>query len=517
MRSIACPNLQLLHIYNAFYGKLSGHDCEDPVTQLRDQIPTCFSKNAPAIIRETCQGQQSCDLYAEDSLYHDPCPTVNKYMFVSFTCQGRSGLSERLKMFEEKEKLQNLMFIKQVTKEMLPQLRHETATAPKIMKAIVCSGQSGSVFCPELKLLRIKTAFYGKEKGRDCLGKQTNDTAPTCYARDTIMTVKNMCEGQQSCDIFSDPLLYGHTLCGENVLKYLKVEYTCEGHSDLTKKLTDRNKAQYAYQSPQQNNLFLRRSTMYYPKQQQYFKQWQSTWPRKIVQNPWKRTQTWPNTPVQQSQIQQALNSWPNQMLYSQRSNAPQPQQVQRPANPWSNQPSYNSQLYTQRSNTLSPWSNRNQQPWSPRQEVSKTPTVTGGFRHSTCDQCNGDCNNYLCYGCGGCQEPPPEQQTYYYPYQRQDAAYHDAFRGNEMALSGLVIYPVPKMPKSMKGGGGQKPHRSTVAKDDDGDDDDDEDDDDDDDDDENEDKKKSKTKHSVKSKKIKRDILDDYFYDYIY
>lgn len=123
----------------------------------------------------------------------------------------------------------------------------ETATAPRIMKAIVCSGQSGSVFCPELKLLRIKTAFYGKEKGRDCLGKQTNDTAPTCYARDTIMTVKNMCEGQQSCDIFSDPLLYGHTLCGENVLKYLKVEYTCEGHSDLTKKLTDRNKGKKFY------------------------------------------------------------------------------------------------------------------------------------------------------------------------------------------------------------------------------------------------------------------------------
>lgn len=137
MRSIACPNLQLLHIYNAFYGKLSGHDCEDPVTQLRDQIPTCFSKNAPAIIRETCQGQQSCDLYAEDSLYHDPCPTVNKYMFVSFTCQGRSGLSERLKMFEEKEKLQNLMFIKQATKEMLPQLRHGEETYYHIALATV--------------------------------------------------------------------------------------------------------------------------------------------------------------------------------------------------------------------------------------------------------------------------------------------------------------------------------------------------------------------------------------------
>ena len=51
MRSIACPNMQLLHIYNAFYGKLSGHDCQDPVTQLRDKIPTCFSQFGPKIIR----------------------------------------------------------------------------------------------------------------------------------------------------------------------------------------------------------------------------------------------------------------------------------------------------------------------------------------------------------------------------------------------------------------------------------------------------------------------------------
>ena len=101
MRSIACPNLELLHIFNAFYGKLSGHDCQSHVTQLREQIPTCFSKNAPNVIREACQGQQSCDLYAEDSLYDDPCPSVTKYLFVSFTCQGKSQLGENLKMYEK--------------------------------------------------------------------------------------------------------------------------------------------------------------------------------------------------------------------------------------------------------------------------------------------------------------------------------------------------------------------------------------------------------------------------------
>jgi len=42
-------------------------------------------------------------------------------------------------------------------------------------------------------------------------------------------------------------------------------------------------------------------------------------------------------------------------------------------------------------------------------------------------------------------------QQTYMYPYQRQDAAFHDSFAGHEMALSGMVLWPVPKMPRALK------------------------------------------------------------------
>ena len=106
MRSIACPNLELIHIFNAFYGKLSGHDCNSPVNQLRDEIPTCFSKNAPSMIKETCHGQQSCDLYAEDSLYDDPCPSVTKYLFVSFTCQGKSQLNAKLQNLEQQKTLE---------------------------------------------------------------------------------------------------------------------------------------------------------------------------------------------------------------------------------------------------------------------------------------------------------------------------------------------------------------------------------------------------------------------------
>ena len=103
-RTIQCPNLQLIHIKNAFYGKLSGHDCQQPLRTVRDQIPTCLSKDASKIIKETCQNQQSCDLYAEDGLYNNPCPSIDKYMFVSYSCQGKSRLPETLAMYEKEGK-----------------------------------------------------------------------------------------------------------------------------------------------------------------------------------------------------------------------------------------------------------------------------------------------------------------------------------------------------------------------------------------------------------------------------
>ena len=39
------------------------------------------------------------------------------------------------------------------------------------------------------------------------------------------------------------------------------------------------------------------------------------------------------------------------------------------------------------------------------------------------CEQCNGDCSNYLCYGCGGCPVEPQRYEPHYmYPYQKQDS-----------------------------------------------------------------------------------------------
>jgi len=94
----------------------------------------------------------------------------------------------------------------------------------------------------------------------------------------------------------------------------------------------------------------------------------------------------------------------------------------------------------------------------SPYQPAQYNPAMNQQFNtfnafttSPSCDLCNGDCNNWSCFGCGGCETPQMVQQTYMYPYQRQDAAFHDSFAGHEMALSGMVLWPVPKMPRALK------------------------------------------------------------------
>ena len=120
-RTIACPKLQLLHIFTAFYGKMSGQDCEEPMVSPRSQIPTCSSKNAAKVVREECHGQQSCDLYAEDSLYDNPCPEVLKYLFVSYACQGHSDLLGKLRSIESRTQMQQPQIQPQMQLKRQPQ------------------------------------------------------------------------------------------------------------------------------------------------------------------------------------------------------------------------------------------------------------------------------------------------------------------------------------------------------------------------------------------------------------
>ena len=75
-----------MRIYKAFYGKKTGEDCRGRLPY-KDSVPNCIHKTAFDSVHYLCNGRHSCDLVAESALFgEDPCPGVNKYLEVKYSC-----------------------------------------------------------------------------------------------------------------------------------------------------------------------------------------------------------------------------------------------------------------------------------------------------------------------------------------------------------------------------------------------------------------------------------------------
>ncbi|XP_061173301.1 zonadhesin-like [Saccostrea echinata] len=82
-RKISCPKGSRLRILAANYGRSSRSICRGKIRTLR-----CASKNALAKVRGHCDGKQSCELYASNTVFGDPCKGTFKYLDFTYSCQA---------------------------------------------------------------------------------------------------------------------------------------------------------------------------------------------------------------------------------------------------------------------------------------------------------------------------------------------------------------------------------------------------------------------------------------------
>ncbi|WP_411025346.1 hypothetical protein [Salmonella sp. s55004] len=82
---IACPSGQHIHIIDAAYGRNAGSEvC--PHTSIQ-QINGCRSSSSRSVVANTCNGQQSCSIKANNGAFGDPCYCTFKYLEVKYTCE----------------------------------------------------------------------------------------------------------------------------------------------------------------------------------------------------------------------------------------------------------------------------------------------------------------------------------------------------------------------------------------------------------------------------------------------
>eukprot|EP00794_Sanderia_malayensis_P003319 gene3319-3804_t len=86
-KTVKCKSkTETMRIHEAFYGKRNGQDCRGSISYA-DSVPDCSKKTAYDSVHYLCNGRQSCDLSSESRLFgDDPCPGVNKYLEVRYSC-----------------------------------------------------------------------------------------------------------------------------------------------------------------------------------------------------------------------------------------------------------------------------------------------------------------------------------------------------------------------------------------------------------------------------------------------
>lgn len=84
---VRCPKKENIHVLQGFYGKWKNHDCYgvkiDPTNSR-----TCSKdrKETTKVVRDSCQGQNQCTFVADRTIYGNPCPKSDPYLYVTFFC-----------------------------------------------------------------------------------------------------------------------------------------------------------------------------------------------------------------------------------------------------------------------------------------------------------------------------------------------------------------------------------------------------------------------------------------------
>jgi len=104
-----------------------------------------------------------------------------------------------------------------------------------IHNAITCQGQKEWLQCPMYRLIKINSAFWGRDDPNTC-GRSSiahGLSIDKMCAQDesnTMVKVQNACDGESACELVASPVYFDRTDC-PGTYKFLRVNWSCE-HSE---------------------------------------------------------------------------------------------------------------------------------------------------------------------------------------------------------------------------------------------------------------------------------------------
>uniref|UniRef100_A0A672RBN2 SUEL-type lectin domain-containing protein n=1 Tax=Sinocyclocheilus grahami TaxID=75366 RepID=A0A672RBN2_SINGR len=80
---LLCVNIQ---INTANYGRTDKTTCSEGRPSEQLQNTNCYSPNALAPVSKSCNGLESCEVFATHTVFTDPCFGIYKYLAISYFC-----------------------------------------------------------------------------------------------------------------------------------------------------------------------------------------------------------------------------------------------------------------------------------------------------------------------------------------------------------------------------------------------------------------------------------------------
>ena len=177
--TIICPPGKIIHILQASYGRQNSYTCPNSGQGLGNIY--CHSEYSHAIVVGTCDLKPSCELFADNSVFGNPCVRTDKYLMVRYQCLD--GLVN------------------------------------------ICERERRTISCPPGKIIHILQASYGRQNRDTCPHQDQYTSKTNCHAENSHAIVEATCKDKPSCELFADNSVFGDPCFG--TYKYLMVKYQC--------------------------------------------------------------------------------------------------------------------------------------------------------------------------------------------------------------------------------------------------------------------------------------------------
>ncbi|KAG8178837.1 hypothetical protein JTE90_016507 [Oedothorax gibbosus] len=182
-KRVECEENTVIRVLKVNYGRTHLKTCDlDP--EKKWSVKCVNNNKTKEVLMKQCNGKNTCDVQASNSIFGDPCRGTIKYLEVKYLCTPGN----------------------------------------KPVTAHVCEHNNLQMKCDAGKVIQLLEANYGRTTLDKC-SSYSSDWNLHCKSNNSEEIIKNKCDQKRSCEIEASNSVFGDPCRG--TMKYVEMQYYC--------------------------------------------------------------------------------------------------------------------------------------------------------------------------------------------------------------------------------------------------------------------------------------------------